>query len=178
MKNQLKYLLPVLLLLSMLCYTGCKEDDDPVDPLELLPPLTNTGENTFGCLVNGEAFVTESFLDAVAIIQGGFLQMFGIVKNDNIDQDVFITLQNPKPGTYEIGSADCSAEYRDLKMRCKYNAINNSSGFFTISTYDTENYIISGTFEFTSILNKKDSDGGCQDTVRVTDGRFDIKYIP
>ena len=45
----------LLLALSSLC-TSCKKDA-PQDELSKLPPATQTGANTFGCLVNGKAFV-------------------------------------------------------------------------------------------------------------------------
>ena len=39
----------------------CKRDDPqpqpPKDPLSLLPPETQTGKGTCGCLVNGKAFI-------------------------------------------------------------------------------------------------------------------------
>jgi hypothetical protein len=43
-------------LFSILSLTAaCSEDDEPT-PEELLPPITQTGENTFGCLIDGELF--------------------------------------------------------------------------------------------------------------------------
>ena len=42
----------VLLLLS----SSCKKDN-----ISKLPPPTQTGENTFGCLVNGKAFVPKGY---------------------------------------------------------------------------------------------------------------------
>ena len=51
------FLLGILLLLI-----GCSKKDDPtLTPLEQLPPATKTGENTAGCLVNGEAFLPKGF---------------------------------------------------------------------------------------------------------------------
>ncbi|QJP33611.1 hypothetical protein F0365_03910 [Nonlabens sp. Ci31] len=44
------YLLPIVLL-----FTACNSDDS-VDPASLLPPITMTGENTFGCLIDGKFF--------------------------------------------------------------------------------------------------------------------------
>jgi len=43
------------LLLIALLATACNSDDT-VDPASLLPPITMTGENTFGCLIDGKFF--------------------------------------------------------------------------------------------------------------------------
>jgi len=43
-------------LLFFLSANSCKKHKD-VDPLSQLPPETQTGANTFGCVVNGKAFL-------------------------------------------------------------------------------------------------------------------------
>ena len=183
MKNQLKYLLPMLLLLPILSYTGCKEDDDPVDPLELLPPLTNTGENTFGCLVNGEAFVVKSSIKADAVYQRGILDMGGDIVNKSVSHGIILTLYEPSisAAEYKLNSHKPGKAFyimRSPKPLCVYETNDMNTGTLNIHYFDADKYIISGTFEFTAIINEQDSEGGCQDTVRVTDGRFDFKYIP
>ena len=55
MKN--KFLLLTCLLAVPLLWAGC-ETTTPT-PEQQLPGLTTTGENTFGCLVNGEAWLPE-----------------------------------------------------------------------------------------------------------------------
>lgn len=74
-------------------------------------------------------------------------------------------------GTYDL----TEIPYHQAKIRfsdeCDFFEENTISGILTITKFDKVNYIISGTFEFTTALN------GC-DTLRITDGRFDIKYIP
>jgi len=45
----------IYILLIALLATACNSDD-PVDPASLLPPITTTGENTFGCLIDGKFF--------------------------------------------------------------------------------------------------------------------------
>jgi hypothetical protein len=44
------------LLLGMMLVLACSSDDGPVDQESLLPPITATGENTFGCLIDGKFF--------------------------------------------------------------------------------------------------------------------------
>lgn len=46
------------LLLLTLSLSGCSKDDDrPINPIDQLPPATQTGANTFGALLDGEAFI-------------------------------------------------------------------------------------------------------------------------
>lgn len=47
-------LLIYFLTVTVLTASMCKKK--PVDPIDQLPPETQTGANTFGCLVNGEVF--------------------------------------------------------------------------------------------------------------------------
>ncbi|GAB2858733.1 Riean_0653 family protein [Hymenobacter ruber] len=44
----------ILLLAALLGLSQCKKKDP--DPASQLPPATQTGANTFGCLVNGQAY--------------------------------------------------------------------------------------------------------------------------
>jgi hypothetical protein len=50
----------LLLLLTLTLTLSCcdKDDDKPKTELEKLPPTTQTGARTFGCLLDGIAFVT------------------------------------------------------------------------------------------------------------------------
>ncbi len=49
----------LLILVTMLTLTACNNDDDntPTNPIDQLPPATQTGENTFGALLDGEPFI-------------------------------------------------------------------------------------------------------------------------
>src|SRR6185503_9360933 len=48
-----------LLLLSVLLTGNCKKDN--IDELSKLPPATQSGANTFGCLINGSAFIPNGY---------------------------------------------------------------------------------------------------------------------
>lgn len=49
--------LPLYLALVLLTQCSeCKNDPTPRDPADQLPPATQTGANTFGCLVNGQPY--------------------------------------------------------------------------------------------------------------------------
>ena len=174
----------LLFLLSLtLLASSCKKE--PVDQLSLLPPATQTGANTFGCLVDGAAFVPESsgFFSgppfkceytstpqlAVFWIAGG-REGDGIVANVSIATDslkisegeTLLLSKDATPGMASGAYAYNSTAYQT-------NA--NVTGELTITRLDIINLIVSGTFHFNAV-----SKGG--DTVKITNGRFDVHYMP
>src|SRR5690606_15756134 len=46
----------LLILLFLLTGNSCSKKDNCENPVACLPPLTQTGEGTIGCLINGEVF--------------------------------------------------------------------------------------------------------------------------
>ncbi len=176
MKTLLTFVLFTSLGLCISCDLGLGIHE--LTELEKLPPLTTTGENTFGCLVNGEALVVENTLEMGAIYQGGFLQMGGGVENGQIDHGVFIKLNNPLEKFFEYDLTDSLDRYSTYTFKdkvasftCYYEYNDTFDGTLTFHEIDRSNYIISGTFEFSTVTDD------C-DTVYITDGRFDLQYIP
>jgi hypothetical protein len=55
----MKNLLLLLVTLTLSCCT--KDDNKPKNPIDQLPPATQTGANTAGCLVNGKAFLPRGY---------------------------------------------------------------------------------------------------------------------
>lgn len=166
----------LLLLAFPLLATNCENDPD-LSPLDQLPPATQTGEYTFGCLVNGEAFVPRTSTDISAIFQGGFLQIGANVEDRVRDQNLKLVVDGPiiyENMVYNLVNPTLNYttfnEVLDSSI-CWYEPENTLSGTLTITHFDNENYIVSGTFEFVTATE------GC-DTIRVTDGRFDTHYIP
>ncbi|KAB5491377.1 hypothetical protein [Flagellimonas hadalis] len=54
----MNYLLLWLLILGF----SCNNDDDTLgNPMDALPPATQTGEQTFGCLIDGRPFFPDKF---------------------------------------------------------------------------------------------------------------------
>ena len=53
-----QYLIIVLALSFITC---CKKTDSLEAELAKLPPITQTGANTFGCLVNGKAYIPSGY---------------------------------------------------------------------------------------------------------------------
>ena len=165
----------------------CKEDEpEVVNQLALLPPATRTGEHTFGCLVNGQAWVPKTSTDMVALYESGLLQIGASVKRKGIDQKLGILLRQDilEEGVYNLledslygaDFTDSSEERMnaagtDYEGICEYEYEDLIDGTLTITHFDNENFVISGTFAFTTATDD------C-DTLRVTDGRFDMHYIP
>ncbi|MFH6985928.1 hypothetical protein [Marinoscillum luteum] len=144
--------------------------------LEKLPPLTTTGENTFGCLVNGEAFVVTNTSQQVAIFQQGQLQFGGNIDKDDLDEGLSILIGDPietnKTYIYAMEPSFFMRYYlRTSASNCRYEVEDTYKGSITFTKIDRTNLIISGTFEFSTVT------AGC-DTVKITDGRFDMQYIP
>ncbi len=165
-------LVACLLLTAMQC---CKTDPKPTNPIDQLPPATQTGENTFGCLVNGEAFVVTNTSKMNAVYQGGIL-FFGGGKIDQLEYGITIVLNDPLQATLDYSLTNLlgkGGEYVSKKGNdiCYYSFDNTFSGKVNFSNIDRTNFIISGTFEFSTATTD------C-DTVHITDGRFDMQYIP
>jgi len=162
---------------------SCKKQ--PVDQLSLLPPATQTGANTFGCLVDGAAFVPESSgffsgppfkAEYGSTPQLAVFSIAGSRKGDGIIANVSIATDSLKIGEGETlllsgyntpGKASGAYAYNSTA----YQTNANVTGALTITRLDTINLIVSGTFYFNAV-----SKGG--DTVRITNGRFDTHYMP
>ncbi len=56
----MKYKIIYTCLLFVILNTQCKKDDLNAE-LAKLPPITQTGANTFGCLVNGKAYIPSGY---------------------------------------------------------------------------------------------------------------------
>jgi hypothetical protein len=60
MKSFSKIITISLAIASMLCFAQCKKDNNNTNPVDRLPPATQTGAGTFGCLINGQVFTPAS----------------------------------------------------------------------------------------------------------------------
>ena len=63
-------------------------------------------------------------------------------------------------------------EYYIENQNCFYFTSSNYTGSLMITKIDNINFVISGKFEFKSISDN------CADVTNITDGRFDLQYIP
>jgi predicted small secreted protein len=171
----------ILLIGILLTINSCSEkNENELTPLEQLPEATQTGENTFGCLINGEAFVVRNTSKQVAIYQGGGLSISGALDINSLTREVSFFLsessigENIKENQLYIlnNSTIMKGQYYREDLNCFYYTNNMLVGSVKITKIDRINYIISGTFEFDAISDT------CNDIVKITNGRFDLKYIP
>ena len=162
----------ILKLLLVTIIISCSNDDNtPKNPIDQLPPETQTGANTFGFLVNGEPINVTNTSAQTAIYQGGGIQ-FGAGGVYMVALDPF-TINTPY-GFKDIGVSTSRAKYTKKISEntfCLYNYSDTYQGSVTFTKIDKINYIISGTFEYSTVTDD------CED-IKITNGRFDLKYIP
>jgi len=174
-------ILSFLLMLLLAQCDRCKEEVKPVSELDKLPPATKQGKFTFGCLINGKAFSETNSGNMIAIYQQGFL-FFGVDKNSQgytIGMDISIPDPIELNKKYDLTQIPYyRARFRKYLAGsssnspiCYYDFANTLSGQVIITRFDRQKFIVSGTFEYTTALPN------C-DTIRITDGRFDLQYIP
>ncbi len=157
--------------------TGFASCDDIINPkteLEKLPPATQEGNSTFGCLVNGKAWVVRTTTDAGGFYQSGVLQISAGIDEAERKQGITLAvLGGITEGLsyYPANNPKCEAvfSWRKSTGTCAYDGSKTLEGQLTITKLDQTNLIISGLFEFTTVVS------GC-DTIKVTDGRFDLLY--
>ncbi len=168
------------LYLSLLLLTQCKQDDPR--PEDQLPPATQTGANTFGCLVNGQPWTprgNDGTSNFSVVYDPNYAQGWLSVATyriaDGVANQQIISLNSDSMravGTYPLRILSKHfATLIDGRSKCKYyptDATTYCRGNLTITRLDMRAGVVSGTFDFT--LAKL----GC-DTIRITHGRFDKK---
>jgi hypothetical protein len=179
--NLQRYILYAALLLLTQC-SKCKKDDPT--PEEQLPPATQIGANTFGCLVNGQAYLPSGYNGTSNYVvlyepapNGGTLNILTYSIKGTTRQ--FINLScgpiiQPRRFSLDIPVTEGTASYTNTSLPKPCNSYEGNQapsyrkGSLTITRLDLSAGIISGTFEVTL------AQPGC-DTIRVTKGRFDKK---
>ena len=187
MKN-LKLLLCISIATTLLA-ASCKKPKPgaALTELEKLPPITQTGANTFGCLVDGKAWLPNGskpqtggpniqvYIDPT--FQGG---RFSITGHQYNIPDSYIAIGSANctsGGIFNFSnSATVGSYYKTIlgSLPCQLSSTDAGTfkiGFLNITKYDLTAGIFSGTFEF-KLFNPQIL---CSDTVRITDGRFDVK---
>jgi len=188
----MKLLLIPLILLTL--SIGCKKNsnNNPTAEIDKLPAITQTGVNTFGCLINGVAFTPsvpmllgkktlKCYYDPT--FENGAINLSA---ENIINSNKSILIAINTFGINDIGSFSSSYYYSvniPKRVILTYdNTINICSfssstppppsldtGLLEITKFDKTTSIISGKFQFTFYTT------AC-DTMKITDGRFDIKY--
>lgn len=187
MKNKSFLMYSIFIMLGF-CFAQCKKTSVSILPkteLEKLPPITKTGANTFGCLVNGVAWLPNGsrpqyggpnpdvYVDPT--FQGGRFSITGHQYNNFQSKVGFGSANCTSTGYFDIALPVNGIDYNRFMNNtstCEFSSFDPGTyrrGFFNISRYDLNNGIFSGTFEFTI------KSQACGDTIRITNGRFDVK---
>ncbi|RTQ50656.1 hypothetical protein EJV47_08460 [Hymenobacter gummosus] len=158
----------------------CKDDPQPKTEEEKLPPATQEGKNTFGCLLNGQVWTASppAFSPTLtAQYYGAFGREELTIRASNyrpaFDQTVYFRLRGiGSTGRYPIlGGQPRYVEWRSRDMQCAfYDTLTSTQvGVVDITRLDRVQRVVSGRFAFT--LRR----AGCPD-VQATDGRFDLRF--
>ena len=170
------------------CFAQCKKTKDiPKTELEKLPPITQTGANTFGCLVDGVAWLPNGtkpqnggpniqvYVDPT--FQGGAFYITGHQYNGAYQFVSFGSYKCTSSGYFISDSISNNFGYKktvyggtNIEYRTPENGFYRK-GFFNIKRYDLISGVFSGIFE----VNLYKIDGTLGDTIRITNGRFDVK---
>uniref|UniRef100_UPI0040491265 hypothetical protein n=1 Tax=Flavobacterium sp. TaxID=239 RepID=UPI0040491265 len=175
-QNKLLFKKTAMLFLMMVLFIACDKDDDvPTNPVDQLPPATQTGAGTFGCLVNGVPYVDNSgfFNCFYQLVNGEYY--FGIASTKDfgaiqqivilswmkeIETDSNISLRERANGNF----------FSEVAFNCLCpNAVttSNLNGFIRFNNFTINPNIVSATFEFTVV----DPTTGA--IYEITEGRFD-----
>ena len=150
-------------LLTLTQCSQCKNTPAPADPAAQLPPATQTGAGTFGCLVNGQPYTPKGnngtsnlYISYDAGFRGGALGIQTYRIDGSRRQYLSIdTAPVTGPGVYSFArpAGTCTATYSDIPgVSNVCNAVTSDqdiayrSGSLVITRFDTQARIVSGTF--------------------------------
>jgi hypothetical protein len=171
----------VLIVLSIiLSFLSCTKTEE----IDKLPPITTEGKNTFGCLVNGKAWIPKTdgglFNERLSLrYENGGLNISATLRinNDAIQQRLSVTAIFNDIGMYQIPPPPFDGEmFLNSKnppmgrIACtRYKCIPENTEI-EIIYINTSQRIISGKFSYKNLEND------CGDVINITDGRFDVRY--
>jgi hypothetical protein len=176
-----------LLLILSLSLNSCSKQDDCENPVDCLPPATQIGANTAGCLVDGKVLLPKGrSLNSGSVFkaqysfsfnEGRYIFSLTITdrtgeyqrtvhvesKNDNLEEGNIYVLK-------ELNKISTSAYYLlDAGFVDAFETTDEITGELKITHLDEIKNIISGTFWFDAINNEGE-------IVKVREGRFDVRY--
>lgn len=187
----MKFSIYFLFLFTSLFYlNGCKKHA-ATPAVDQLPAETQKGANTFGCLVNGNVFkpgglsLTPTLQCNYIVLNGtnSLAYFFEINATDNRNPEDFPavviatdSLQIKGVGIISLANRNIKgkafAEYARYKVGVNptmYDTNDFVTGELNIKKIDTVQQIVAATFWFNAVNTNGD-------TVKITNGRFDIHY--
>ena len=167
-----------LLIMLSISITACRKDDD--QNTTELPKATQSGANTGGAIVDGKIWV--ALIEPPIIGNGSSgtyyqsvngkyqlqINLRGVEdRNGNFIVIKITSNQDINVGDYVINDIEENKGIYSIALK-GYITNPNNTGVLSITKFDKENKIVSGTFSFKA--QYQDS------SVTITDGRFDKKY--
>jgi hypothetical protein len=179
-------LLSIITFIILLC-GSCKKNR-PSDPVSQLPPETQKGANTFGCLVDGQVFTPKGNPLSGPVIKAQYqfvngIQTFSVSASQKQGDGSIriVAVQGDSislnTGTVELTMFQINGNY--WGGYGEISSLNPSNNHFTntvnrgelkITRFDPVNQIVSGTFWF-------DAKNATGKIVQVREGRFDLLYV-
>ncbi len=173
------------LLILLVANLQCRKSAPPPN---ILPPMTQEGKNTFGCMVNGEVWIPYYQCGLINFNPCEELRSvvtpFDTTSKLPFEFDLFASRKIGegsfssfiiRTGILKTGNLDSSFIVMYIRDSVGYYPqypLSKASNAITITKLDTINQIISGTFYFTLYGNYNPTG----DSVVITDGRFDVTY--
>ncbi|MBX7206512.1 MAG: hypothetical protein K1X81_13895 [Bacteroidia bacterium] len=165
----------LLLLLASLSFLSLHCKKEKKDYYSILPPATQSGKETAGCIVNGQVWVgSMNWLDWLP--NGRFLLQLEKKVSFSPTTYVCVTLYDTvkTTGVYEISGNTLYTSLAYFSWSggggVSYTTDKQRKGALIVTRLDTQQRIISGLFYFDAI------EPTTGDVVHVTDGRFDMHY--
>jgi hypothetical protein len=182
----------ILLLIStfIILSSSCRKDK-PKNPVDELPPETQIGANTFGCLIDGKVFKPGGLQ-----LSGGSLNCsYQLTYNDPVNGNIFgisagykSTNGEIKDIGFRLDSVNVMADltyplsnqtkgggygqysfYGTIGLSDIYQTTNIIKGSVSFKRFDLTSQIASGTFWFDAV-------NAAGQKVEVREGRFDVRY--
>ena len=180
----------LLYLCLLTLMAGCSQCNKVISPNDAssLPPTTQTGAGTFGCMLNGQVWTPQGrgpileprnpSINYDATYEGGALALTATIYDKSVNGQLKQTisiggLNVGSIGEYNLTNSRVRFFHADYVNEIEYAFDTDiaSNCRLIITKLDKVNQIIAGTFSFT--IEKKDTGK----KVTITDGRFDMKYL-
>jgi hypothetical protein len=174
------------LLLILFLFSSCDKDGNLINEKEKLPPITNSGANTVGCLINGKVFLPHQSginpsVNCFYQIEGGeqyFVMDFADLRKGKSERVVLMLRKvDVKEGElYKLNTKFTIAPeltgalgvYSSAESQLFYTN-ETVTGELKITRLDESKSIIAGTFWFDAVSDKGEK-------VQISEGRFDWNY--
>lgn len=170
----------LLIFFTSFVLISCDKDDNPqpVNPVDQLPPATQTGKNTFGCLLDGKVFTPGNGanpLDCVyQLIDGEYY--FSLQANSEISTNLIRIgcstqkLQISQGSTYQLNDKIDGNAFGKYFFETDFSYTSQiQTGELKITKLDFTKNIVSGTFWF----DVEDANGIIH---QIREGRFDMQF--